>query len=173
VSLALPSFSELNPASVVFLADRRPILLTRLVQCQTYGGLLVGLPNERINKSILERMPEAARAEFGNACAPVLIEPALVPFTMKQQKRRLSKAGLGPGEGEIFDVSDYRLPLVTCMASFRCPQTIGPGEEQGLFGYSVATIVWFQDRYAMPIAEEVLGEIRLLDWNRVARDVSD
>jgi hypothetical protein len=59
------------------------------------------------------------------------------------------------------------------MASFRCPQTIAPPEGLGMFDYSVATVVWFQDRYAMPIAKEVLDEIRLLDWNRIACDVSD
>ena len=71
------------------------------------------------------------------------------------------------------DLFESLPPLVECVASFRCPQTIGPTEHPGLFSYSAATLVWFQDRYTMPIAKEVLDEIRLLDRARVARDVSD
>ena len=173
MSIKLPSFAELNPAAWIKLADGRPILLQRLVQSQTYGGLLLGLPNERTNKGIVDRVCETAQAEFGKECAPVLIQPVLVPFTAQRQRRRLSKEGLGPGEGEIEEVTDYRLPLVKCMASFRCPQTIAPPEGPGLFDYSVATVVWFQDTYAMPIARAVLDEIRLMDWVHIARDVSD
>ena len=59
------------------------------------------------------------------------------------------------------------------MASFRCPQTIAPPAADAFFSYSVATLVWFQDRYAMPIAQEALDEIRLLEWDRIACDASD
>src|SRR5262252_8130139 len=108
MSTTLPSFAELNPAAWMQLADERPILMQRLVQSQTYGGLLVGLPNERVNQVILEGVAGVARAEFGESPEPIVIRPALVPFTMKRQRRSISKAGLGPGEGEIFDVTDYR-----------------------------------------------------------------
>lgn len=171
----LPSFSELNPVAVILLADGRPILMQRLVQSQTYGGLLVGLPNERVNKGILEEVGTRACGEFGESPEPYVIQPVFLPFTTRTQKRTLTKAGLGPGEGEIEDVTDYRLPLVECMASFRCPQTIGEPnpDDIGIFAHSVATIVWFQDRYAMPIAREVLDEIKLIDWKRIAVDTSD
>jgi hypothetical protein len=61
VSLKLPSFAELNPAARIKFADGRPILVQRLVQSQTYGGLLLGLPNERVNQGILKEVAGVAR----------------------------------------------------------------------------------------------------------------
>jgi hypothetical protein len=121
MSIVLSSFAELNTAAWIKLADGRPILLQRLVQSQTYGGLLVGLPGEWVNNGIVDRVSEAACAEFGKEPAPYLIQPVMEPFTARWQRRMLSREGLGPGEGEIEEVTDYRLPLVECMASFRCP----------------------------------------------------
>jgi hypothetical protein len=112
MSLALPSFAELNPAAWIKLADGRPIVLQRLVQSQTYGGLLLGLPNERVNKGIVDRVCETAREEFGKECEPVLIQPVLLPFTEQRQRRRLSKAGLGAGEGEIEQIVHDEIRLL-------------------------------------------------------------
>ena len=88
MSTKLPSFAELNPAAWIKLADGRPILMQRLVQSQTYGGLLVGLPGERVDKDKVERIADAARAEFGVAPEPYVIKPAKIPFTARRRRGR-------------------------------------------------------------------------------------
>jgi hypothetical protein len=93
MSINLPSFAELNPASIIMLADGRPILLARLVQSHTHGGLLLGLPNERTNQGIVDRASAGAKDAIGDLVEPVLIQPVLVPFTAQRQRRKLSKDG--------------------------------------------------------------------------------
>src|SRR5690606_18377535 len=127
------------------LAGGRRIMLERLVQSLTYQGLLMGLPGEAVNRSVMARMLDHARDVMGAEPQPVLIEPVMEPFTARRQGRRLSREGLGDFEGEVEEVADYRLPLVTCIASFRCPQTIAPVDALALFSYSIATVVWLQD----------------------------
>lgn len=47
MSATLPSFVELNPAACIKLVDGRPITLERLLQSQTYDGLLLGLQGSK------------------------------------------------------------------------------------------------------------------------------
>ncbi len=169
----LLSFAEVNPAACIQLATGREIMLGRLMQVQTYAGLLVGMPNPRVDDSIVEAGLKEASETFTQACKPYLIQPKKTPFTVQMQRRSVNKEGETKAAGEIEERNGERLPLVTCMGSFRCRQTLKSPDDEGFFAYSLATIVWFQETYAMPIAPAVLAEIRLLDWSGVAADVSD
>jgi hypothetical protein len=166
------SFSKAVPAASIELADGRKILLEELVQSQTYRSLILGVPNPEADGRIIESALEEARATFGKAAKPYLIQPVKAAFAVHRQKHKLGKEGLKEG-GAVEQHRGERLPLVTCLASFSCRQTLEPPEGLGLFDYSIATIVWFQDAFAMPIAPAVLAEIRRLDWAQIAADVSD
>ena len=166
------SFSKAVPAASIELADGRKIFLERLVQLQTYAGLILGVPNPEADSRIVARALEEASESLGKAPKPHLIQPPKIPFAVHRQRHKLRRDGLGAGEA-IEQHRGERLPLVTCLASFSCQETLKPPEGTGLFAYSIATIVWFQDAFAMPIAPEALAEIRQLDWTQIAADVSD
>jgi hypothetical protein len=38
---------------------------------------------------------------------------------------------------------------------------------------SILSVVWFQDAFAMPIAEEALEKMRKIPWNRLATSWTD
>ena len=58
------------------------------------------------------------------------------------------------------------LAHVTSIAFFRSDALAKPGSEP----YSSLAVVWFQDAFGPPIAEEVLVQIKALDWESLARD---
>ena len=171
--MKLLSFAESEPVAWIKLTDGTPIVPTAIDQHLTYGGLLIGLPDERVNNRLIEEARPAAEARFGNACTPHVIEPALIPYAVKQQRYAVKSNETAEPRGEAHEMSGQRLPRVTCMARFRCPATIDPARENEFFGYSMTSLVWFQDTFAMPIAPDVLALIRALEWKSIAVDVSD
>ena len=171
--MKLLSFAESKPVVWIKLSDGTTILLNALDQYLTYGGLLVGVPDERINSQRVERARSDALARFGDSCNPHVIEPALIPFKVERQTYAVSSAAAAEPRGKVEEVSGQRFPHVTCIARFRCPATIDPERNEGFFSYSMATLVWFQDTFAMPIAPDVLALMRALEWKSVAKDVSD
>lgn len=125
------------------LASGRRIRLVRLVQRETYGGLLCGSPSPVSNDEKLADLRSEARSWAAGSREPVLIEPA-----RKQTDR-----------GEW-------MPRVCCMARFESDALARPDSEP----YSSLTIAWLQDEFAMPVDGKVLDEIRKLDWESFAED---
>lgn len=63
--------------------------------------------------------------------------------------------------------SNYeRLPDVACMGVF---DSVGLNRKESE-PYSSMVIVWFQDKFALPIDEGVLSQIRRQDWDERAKD---
>ena len=171
--MKLISYAEANPAAWFELDSGIRIMMTALNQWQTYQGLLVGLPTPKINDARLEDAVQTAAAKFGKEPAPYLIAPLPLNYTTATQGVKISRDGQRTPSGQIEETTGVRLPFVTCIAKLRCPLTLKEPEDAGMFAYSTATLVWFQDSFAMPISVEVDAAIRALRWERVAEDVSD
>src|SRR5262249_25484129 len=81
------SFVETNPAHVIFLQGRHPVLIDELVQYHTYRGLILGTPEDRINEAIPSKAAEYAKSCFGTEAAPVVIPHTLHSFSVEQQQK--------------------------------------------------------------------------------------
>lgn len=66
---------------------------------------------------------------------------------------------------DLYDI-EGRLPAVACVAELQSGALRRPGSEP----YTSMTIAWFQDEFAFPIAQTILGRIRELDWEVAAID---
>ena len=127
----------------------------RLTISSTYGGLLEGYPNARMNDALIARL--GSRREFPYSSVPAYViapsrsrpgnpeEPAEVPF----------------GPVEI-------LPPVYCEGYFRS----GPVNEEldPVLHESQLIIVWFQDDLAHPVAEFASTAVHGLAWDDLAED---
>lgn len=167
------SFADLNPACYYVLQGERPVLLTRLDQAPTYGGLMVGFPNEQTNASMIRQVMDNAAGGSGGGVMPRLVEPEYLPYRASVQAQLLGRDGELVPDGLVTETAGLRLPLVACIAHLECPEPLRPPEPPGMFTYSIVKLVWFQERYAFPIAPAVVSYIKGLDWRAVAVDVSD
>jgi hypothetical protein len=149
------------------------VLLTRLDQFRTYGGLLLGFPNELTNASVIREVLERAAEGTRGRVVPQLVEPEYLPYRAPVQAQLLGRGGELVTDGPVTETVGQRLPLVACIAHLECPELLHPPEPPSMFTYSTVTLVWFQERYAFPIVPVVVDYIKGLDWRAVAVDVSD
>lgn len=139
----------------ITLVDGRAITLAELSQELTYEGLLEGHPTTADNDRHIAYFLEAEQRRSG--WRPLLIDPP-------------RRARWRDDDVSADDVVERRppewLPMVRCVGRFRSFPTglVQDAHESGL------TLVWFQDHYALPIAEEVFLRIRALDWSAHAHD---
>ncbi len=123
------------------------------VQWRTYRGLLEGVPNRSINKQYIEYALKDAVRYCGNT--PVhLIEP-------KQKIHR--EDTLHP------EYTVMSLPEVTCIAKL---SSYKPVKDPDMVG-SELIVVWYQDTMAMPIDDEILEQMKLINWSELADDYGD
>src|ERR1700674_2800603 len=94
------SFADTNPAQVIFLKEPRPLLIDELVQYNTYRGLLVGVPGDRINEKIPAMAAENAKSRFGADPEPFVIAPKLHSFSVEQQQHIRRPGGDFEPDGE-------------------------------------------------------------------------
>ena len=168
------SFVDANPAQVLFLRDRRPVLIDELIQYNTYGSLILGVPNDALNARIPGSAADYAKERFGPEPAPFVIQPKLVSYSIPQQQQLRKPGGEFEPVGEVFTRIGKRLPKITCIASLRCPVPLQEsGDVNEWFRYSHATVVWFQEGFAFPIDGEAMAQIAALDWYAIAADASD
>lgn len=119
----------------------------------TYGGLLEGYPNAKVNDHILARLPGRAQALLGTR--PVHVVP---PHRTVVPSHRATEP-LGPME---------KLPAITCLGTFEsAPVSVG-GDTA--FDYSALLVVWLQDQAAPLIAAPVIEQLRDLPWASLAQD---
>jgi hypothetical protein len=88
---------------------------------------------------------------------PFLIRPAERPIAPLPESREW----LGGRDSA-------RLPDVICTGRFQSLESARDPNED----YSSLVIVWFQDRFALPIDKPVLDVIQSLDWETLAVDWS-
>ena len=138
------------------LADGRIVRIGELCQFETYGGLIMGRPNEQINKKRIDAALSYAKDKIWSATEPTLIPPVICEPKITEED--ITKY-------VIFDQPQY-LPIATCMAQLES----SPARDKKMFR-SKLTVVWFQDQYAFPIDPHVLECIMQLDWTNIATDI--
>lgn len=142
------------------LDSGRTIHLTFLKQGGTYAGVLCGSPrgdphfNDRIVKCAIGF--SAARLKCAATEIAVLAPRLLRTAEAKQPD------GQEPGSAAI----DY-LPPIRTLAHFESSPVAGRDAD-----WSSLVVLWFQDTYGPPEAGHVTQQLRALDWDRLARDMS-
>jgi len=139
------------------LASGRKVSLRTLEQSLTYAGWLEGTPTSQVNDAEVK----AALAEASSR--PDKIRPHLLTPTRRDFLRTpgdmIGDHPFGPPEW---------LPVVRCTALF-----LSLGWGSSVATMSVLRLVWFQDEFAMPISDNSLQQIRLLDWEALATKLDD
>lgn len=143
---------------MIKLESGREITLEALRQEKTYASLLVGVPRTMFNNEIIERWRKEVVPDGHQGLA--LIEPVRRPgrpgISMLNQPDVDER--LGPPE---------LLPAVVCVGLFRSTPV---RNERGDF--SLLNILWFQERFALPIDSGVVARIQKLDWENLAYNSS-
>jgi hypothetical protein len=125
------------------------IRLYHLNQSLTYGGLIEGVPHDKMNDRLIDGAIRDAKTTFGKA-EPFLIAPKQEPLDI--------------GRDYPFG-KPAALPSVKCIAFFLC---LFPTPKGNCGDFSSMTVVWFQEEFAMPIDGEVCEKIRAIDWLNLA-----
>jgi hypothetical protein len=139
------------------LTSGRYIHLEQLYQYRTYAGLMEGLPPPELNQDLIRDAVGFAEGNLLGGGQPFLIQPVERDLAVSEEVRQRYPYPL------------RKLPSVVCLAAF---ESVPPARDQTEC-YSFLKIVWFQEEFALPIDPEVEKQIREVDWNRLAVDVSD
>ena len=135
---------------VIRVHNDRDVSVDSIRQWSTYGGLLEGLPTDRMNRERIERLLRDERAAGSR-------EPYLVPPPVRPIRHRDDRPyPFGNPEA---------LPSVTCVARL----SSSPVRDQ-LMDASELTVIWFQENFAFPIDPAVLAQLRDLNWAERAID---
>jgi hypothetical protein len=171
--MKLKSFADVNARVTIEIGDGRTIQLDELIQSRTYAGLLIGIPREDMQDSILEYAMNKAREHLGEHPAPHLIEPAMVEFEVELTPRRVDRnLKVIPDDGEIRRIRGRRLPLTLCMARFSSAEPVDKGRDGRIFDESIANLLWFQEYFGPPCDPAVVMQFKSLPWSQIACDVS-
>jgi uncharacterized protein (TIGR02996 family) len=141
-------------SSRIELHTGRQVQIKSIRQWFTYAGLEVGLPNERFNRELVERVLREERGRGSWAGEPYLVPPTVRPIKWD------AEYPYPFGTPEEF-------PGVTCVA---CLESLSPARDASM-DLSALTVIWFQDAYAFPIDPQVLAHLRALDWDARAIDL--
>lgn len=121
--------------------------IDRFLQRRTYYGVLEGVPDSTINKDNIEYAKGEALRHFGIKNIYV-ITPT--------EKKWLRTNGEEKAE----------LPHITCMAELTHYEPMKDASKE----CSKLCLIWFQNEYAFPIAEEILQKINELEWKICSED---
>ncbi|MDX8129566.1 hypothetical protein QLH52_19855 [Methylomonas sp. OY6] len=130
------------------------IQLEVLYQYKTYLSVLTGHPTHSQNERLVEKAINYAKEKLWCCENPYLITPVESVIDISHNSKLCSN------ENQHYK----RLPFVTCCATFSSSNK--GANNRG--DYSQIHIVWFQDHFALPIADDVLNDIRAIDWSGVA-----
>lgn len=126
----------------------RILYLRELRQWNVYEGLLEGLPTKEMNRKIVERIVGENGDSIGE---PLLIEPIETPVEYIEGKRYPF------GEPAA-------IPHVACVARFSSAAALDKDKD-----YSLLRVVWFQNDFGA-IDSDIVMRLRMIDWERLARD---
>ncbi|SHM27727.1 hypothetical protein [Cryptosporangium aurantiacum] len=139
----------------VLVLGGRTIRLTSVELSRTYGGLIEGYPNSRLNDAHLQRA--RGRLETRYPRTPTYV---LEPARTLHPERNFSRGR--PWE---------ELPAVECRGFFTST-TIGPPGEYGL-GMSCLAVAWWQDHDGAIFSDSARPAFATLDWKAHAEDRTD
>jgi len=144
----------------LLLRSGRTLTLPALEQSMTYAGQLAGIPYARVNdRYIMSAMGRAEQLCLAGT-KPRLLEPL--------RRDYLDEPGdMAEVAEDSPDCLPQWLPRVRCIASFHDIETVRDRSKD----FSVLTVVWFQDEYALPILEPALSQLLATDWKSLATDI--
>jgi hypothetical protein len=146
--------------SVIKMDSGREIFIDEISQHRTYWGLLEGLPHPEMNEKIIESCLERARIKLGFEVEPVLICPPETPI----------KANINPNDN--FRKHYYeryppvKIPDIAIISVWNCYEPARNPDKMA----SALKIVWFQDKFAFPIDENIIEQIKKINWVHYAKD---
>lgn len=142
----------MNAQGEFTLVSGRKVQIGFLSQSWTYDGWLEGVPTEGWNQQKIEIAVSDAGEKHRSPVFLIEPEQEINPWNVDV-----------PYFGGRFGLP-AKLPSVTCTARLH---SIYPcvGEEGD---FSSLVVVWWQEEYALPIAEEALIQIQNLDWENLA-----
>jgi hypothetical protein len=136
------------------LVAGRPVELMSLTIALTYGGLLEGYPNARMNDALIAGL--GRRRGDGCGSPPVHVIP---PPRSRPEPGQGTRMPFGPVE---------TLPAVYCEGLFRSRPV--DGKLDPVLHESLLLVVWFQDDLARPVADFAASAVRGLAWDHLAED---
>lgn len=132
-------------AFTIVLASGRIISLRAIEQQITYLGLLDGTPTTEGNARLIASVHREATERWGNVYVIAPVERSI--------------------EHALDVIPDAALlPDVCVVAYFVSDEPVHTGDRSSL------ALLWYQDDWALPIAEDILAPIRDLDWDNHAVD---
>ncbi len=123
------------------------VTIKSIKQWHTYGGLLEGIPTDKLNERIINRVKKEAK-EFSGIEETYLIEPKQKPIDY---------------EGKYPFGSPASLPRVTCVAELWHHDVFKNKDKM----FSSLCIIWFQEDYAFPIDKDILNKIKEVPFSKV------
>jgi hypothetical protein len=117
--------------------------------CNTYEGMLMGVPNDEVNSTILGEAPTHYRRVFGEQ--PVYVLPPAIerweePHPADRSRQRVVAA----------------MPCIEVAGLFVCISSKGQ--------LSALIIVWHQDEAALSLSDAVRHRLVAIDWEAHAHD---
>lgn len=138
---------------VLRLQSGRKIQLAELVQWRIYAGLLLGIPDQQQNDEFIARAMEKARDKIDLLVPIHLLQPLREKLTSSRNRPVLRNR------------EHERIPAIACAAAFESePSRDKAGFSSGLI------FLWFQNSWALPIAPQIVTQIRSTNWNVLAED---
>lgn len=134
----------------IIVENDKAVSISALHQWPTYGGLLEGIPTDRVNARILERLSGEIKRHCGNKSSYIL-QPEQTPIAY---------------EGHYPFGTPMALPAMICVADLVYSQPVRDPDQHG----SQLAVAWFQEEYAFPIDEEIMHRFRELKWSALAED---
>ncbi len=130
----------------IVLSSGRRVRLFELRMTTTYGGMLEGRPNARLNEGLIRRLRERTEREF--TFTPIHLVPPARAYPDLPSR-------VGPVE---------LLPAVTCVGSFDSAPLDPAMDGAGL------VVMWFQPTARVPEGEDADPGLRGIAWEELARD---
>jgi len=132
------------------LKDGIEVKIAEIHQWGTYNGLLEGLPTDKSNKRTIQRIIKRAQ-EMCYMNEYFLIEPKQTPIEVDKPYR------FG---------TPMSLPSKVCVAELCHHQ---PARDEKMHASSLL-LIWFQKEYCFPIDDNIIEEIKMIDWKKNALD---
>ena len=132
----------------------RMVYLDEIAQWRTYGCLLGGIPRKEMNDELIIATEALARKKIRGDEPVHIIAPLREKIVLSKERP--------PRPGREYE----SLPPITCAATFDSNEPARNSEDWG----SCLVVVWFQERWAFPIAPRIVSQIREINWNQLARD---
>lgn len=133
--------------SSLIIENNKEVTIKSIKQWHTYGGLLEGIPTDKMNTQIIERTKIEAK-EFSRMEEIYLIEPKQEPIDY---------------DGNYPFGNPAALPGVTCVAELWHNDVFRDTDKM----FSSLCIIWFQEDYAFPIDEEIVKDIKEIPFSKI------